>query len=74
MAADTIKGNPWCLEQPLLLNHRELYVRLMERSVTEARGAGPPMEVNWLSLQPEYLVGKCKDVNWLAALGRLPVR
>lgn len=74
VAADTIKGNPWCLEQSLLLNHRELYVRLMERSVTEARGSGSPMEVNWLSLQPDYLVGRCKDVNWLAALGRLPVR
>lgn len=74
VAADIIKGNPWCLEQSLLLNHRKLYVRLMECSIREARGAGPPIEVNWLSLQPDYLEGRCKDVNWLAALGRLPVR
>ncbi len=25
-------------------------------------------------LQPTYLAGFCKDLNWLAALGRLPVR
>lgn len=33
-----------------------------------------PYRVDWAILQPTYLVGFCKDLNWLAALSRLPVR
>lgn len=33
-----------------------------------------PYTVEWNILQPSYLVGSCKDLNWLAVLGRLPVR
>lgn len=33
-----------------------------------------PYEVNWIMLQPTFLTGFCKDLNWLAALGWLPVR
>lgn len=69
-----IKKNPWCLEQSLVLDHRKLYVRLWETSVGGTRWARPPIEVNWQTLQPDYLVGVCKDLNWLAAVGRLPVR
>lgn len=48
VAADIIQGNPWCLEQSLLLNHRKLYVGLRESLVREVRRAGPPTEVNLL--------------------------
>lgn len=74
VAADIIKKNPWCLEQSLVLDHRKLYVRLVEKSIGRIMCVRPPVEVNWQAIQPEYLVGVCKDLNWLAASGRLPVR
>lgn len=33
-----------------------------------------PYRVGWAMLQPTYLTGFCKDLNWLAALGQLPLR
>lgn len=74
VVADIIKKNPWCLEQSLVLDHRKLYARLVETAVGEIKWTRLPVEVNWQALQPDFLIGVCKDLNWLAALGRLPVR
>lgn len=71
---DLIVRKPWCLEQSLILEHRKLYSRVRDELVKEAERVVPPYGVEWSILQPSFLAGYCKDLNWLAALGRLPVR
>lgn len=73
-AADFFARKPWSLEHSLILEQRKLYHRLSEELVEGVQKAVTPNEVNWLMLQPTFLPGFCKDLNWLAALGRLPVR
>lgn len=73
-AADFIARKPWCLEQSLVLEQRKLYHKLSEELVDRVEKVVLPYKVSWIRLQPSYLTGFCKDLNWLAALGRLPVR
>ncbi len=73
-AADFIARKPWCLEQSLVLEQRKLYHKLSEELVEGVEKVVLPYKVSWIRLQPSYLTGFCKDLNWLAALGRLPVR
>ncbi len=72
--ADLIVRKPWCLEQSLILKHKKLYSHLRDELVKEAERVSLPYGVEWSILQPSFLAGACKDLNWLAALGRLPVR
>ncbi len=72
--ADFVVGKSWCLDQSLILQHKQLYSRMRDELVEGAEKVVPPYRVSWAMLQPSYLTGFCKDLNWLAALGRLPVR
>lgn len=71
---DLVVQKPWCLEQSVILDHRKLYCRLRDGLVEGAEKATLHDGVDWSILQPSYLVGACKDLNWLTVLGRLPVR
>lgn len=72
--ADLVAGNPWCLEESVILDHRKLYCRRREEMLEVGGKSAQPCGVEWSILQPSYLAGYCKDLNWLAALGRLPTR
>lgn len=47
---------------------------LRDELVEGVEKAESPYGVSWTLLQPSYLTGFCKDLNWLTVLGRLPVR
>lgn len=72
--ATWIAQNRWCLHQSTILDHRQVYDRLREEMAERASYMRPAGDIEWLTLQESFLVGACKDLNWLAALGRLPVR
>lgn len=72
--ADFISRKPWSLEQSLILDHKKNYYRLIDELVEGVEKAESPYGVSWTLLQPSYLTGFCKDLNWLTVLGRLPVR
>jgi len=72
--ADFIARKPWCLEESLILEHKKLYSRLRDELVEGVENAVSSYGVSWSMLQPSYLTGFCKDLNWLTVLGRLPVR
>ncbi|KAG1928992.1 hypothetical protein F2P79_023214 [Pimephales promelas] len=73
--AKFLHKHSWGLEQGIVLNHKELYRGLRERErVEEGLVRLLPVKVNWKMLQPSYIDGAGRDLHWMGALGRLPVR
>lgn len=73
-AVHIVKGQPWCLEGSVVLDHRRLYQQWRIRHVETGIGERPGLGISWVALQPKWLNGASKDLHWLGALGRLPVR
>ena len=69
--AEYIKGNAWCMEEEVVLKHKALYREYMVRrhGVEE-----PGSRVGWGVMQTAEVEGRGRDLNWLRAMGRLPVR
>ncbi|GAA6068871.1 uncharacterized protein LOC115161469, partial [Tachysurus ichikawai] len=74
-AAEFIHGQPWCLVDGIVLDHRKLYRRWRDCWAAQSGETLPRAPgVEWAALQPTWLDGASKDLHWLGALGRLPVR
>ncbi|KAK3519647.1 hypothetical protein QTP86_002962, partial [Hemibagrus guttatus] len=68
-------SHPWCLVDGLLLDHRKLYKRWRNCWAAQLGETHPRMPgVEWAAMQPTWLDGASKDLYWLGALRRLPVR
>ncbi|KAK3566630.1 hypothetical protein QTP86_001689 [Hemibagrus guttatus] len=73
--AEFIRGHPWCLVDGLVLDHRKLYKRWRDCWAAQSGQTHPQMPgVEWAAMQPTWLDGASKDLHWLGALRRLPVR
>lgn len=72
--AQVLEQNPGCLEGGLVHNHRHLYDLFMQNQRVPSTRSIVGREVSWEALQPAFLEGEARDLNWLGALGRLPVR
>ncbi|KAK3545355.1 hypothetical protein QTP70_004357, partial [Hemibagrus guttatus] len=73
--AEFIRGHPWCLVDGLVLDHRKLYKRWRDCWAAQSGQTHPQMPgVEWAAMQPTWLDGTSKDLHWLGALRRLPVR
>lgn len=74
-AAEFLRDQSWCLADSLVLDHRKLYESWRDRCAAQS---GDPVlrvaDIEWTALQPTWLDGASKDLHWLGALGRLPVR
>ncbi|GAA6073388.1 uncharacterized protein LOC115161469, partial [Tachysurus ichikawai] len=74
-AAEFIRGQPWCLVNGIVLDHRKLYLCWRDFWTAQSGETLPRAPgVEWAALQPTWLDGASKDLHWLGALGRLPVR
>ena len=63
-----------CTDRELVLRHRALYKALKDR-LRPAGGTGVPGQKDvWAAIQPKGLENRLRDLNWLVAYGRLPVR
>ena len=63
-----------CRDRGLALKHRALYRALKDR-LRPVGGTGAPVEKEvWAAIQPKGLENRLRDLNWLVAYGRLPVR
>ncbi|KAJ8349432.1 hypothetical protein SKAU_G00245620 [Synaphobranchus kaupii] len=68
------KGHKECGERDLVLDHRRLY-RALRRKLMPAGGLGVGVGKGvWAVVQAKGLENKLKDLNWLVAYRRLPVR
>lgn len=62
------------IEGGLKLKHKSLCNHLRDGQEVPYTRLIVGHDVIWESLQPSYLEGEIKDLNWLSALGQLPVR
>ncbi|KAJ8352439.1 hypothetical protein SKAU_G00239150 [Synaphobranchus kaupii] len=63
-----------CADRDLVVDHRRLYKALREKlRPVGGLGVGVGRGV-WAAVQPKGLDNRLKDLNWLIAYGRLPVR
>ncbi|KAJ8352436.1 hypothetical protein SKAU_G00239120 [Synaphobranchus kaupii] len=68
------KGHKECRERDLVLDHRRLY-RALRGKLMPAGGLGVGVGKGvWAVVQAKGLENKLKDLNWLVAYRRLPVR
>ncbi|GAA6077711.1 uncharacterized protein LOC115161469 [Tachysurus ichikawai] len=69
--AEFIHGQPWCLVDGIV----KLYRRWRDCWAAQSGETLPRVPgVEWAALQPTWLDKASKDLHWLGALGRLPVR
>lgn len=73
-AALFLKAHPEILKKEVLLNHKGMYTCLRDKMINKRAGVQVNSEINWKQLQPKYLDNSTKDLNWLAAVNRLPVK
>lgn len=69
-----LRSHSWCLSDGMLFSQRRLYHLWLLDERPRVLGESPVADVDWLALQPVWLSGECRDLHWLGALGRLPVR
>lgn len=73
-AMDIIKGMPWCLRDAVVLDNRLFYRQWKKGHIEGVAGQRPRSDIDWGALQPKWLDGPSRDLHWLGAMGRLPVR
>lgn len=69
-----LRAHPGCVKEELLKNHKQLYQDLKGKMVVTQKAELRKKKVKWKCIQHKDLSNERKDLNWLAALNRLPVR